>query len=333
MKSKTFIIAEAGVNHNGRIDTGLAMVDVAAEAGADAIKFQTYIPENLATPSACKAEYQIETTGNSGSQLEMLQKYALDREAHERLIERCRARKIEFISSAFDLESLDLLVSLQLTKYKIPSGEITNFPYLRKIGDLKREIILSTGMADIEEIKAALHVLEEAGTEKSAITLLHCNSAYPSPLEDINLRAMQNLKKIFDLRVGCSDHTTGLEVPIAAVALGAGMIEKHFTLDRNMTGPDHRASLDPTLLKDMVAAIRRTERILGSDQKTVTVSEKANLKLVRKSIVAARKIVKGEMFSEENLAVKRPATGINPMRWDEIVGQRAKRDYRKDEQI
>lgn len=327
----TFIIAEAGVNHNGSLDTAKALVDVAKESGADAVKFQTFIPENLVTKQAQKAEYQIKNTKNPGSQLEMIKQLSLSFEDFSLLKTYCDCIGIEFLSSPFDLESIDFLAGLNMTKFKIPSGEITNLPYLIKIAGKRKPVILSTGMSYLKEITFAVEILKQYGTRD--ITVLHCNTQYPTPFGDVNLKAMLNLKAIVDGPVGYSDHTLGIEVPIAAVALGAEVIEKHFTLDKNMVGPDHKASLVPVELKAMVRAIRNTESALGSSEKKPSQSEVTNIALVRKSIVAARNIQKGEIFTEDNLAVKRPGSGISPMLWFEVIGQKARKNFRQDELI
>ena len=332
--NKTFIIAEAGVNHNGSLELAKKMINAAVEAGADAVKFQTFKAEKVISRYAPKAEYQKKTTTADESQLEMVKKLELDAAAHQTLINYCKKKNIRFLSTPFDLESIDLLNELGLDILKIPSGEITNLPYLRKIGALKKEIILSTGMADLGEIEDALDVLIKAGTARENITVLHCNTEYPTPFEDVNLRAMLTIKADFPgIQVGYSDHTPGIEAPIAAVAMGATIIEKHFTLDKNMTGPDHKASLEPDELKAMVRAIRNIEKALGSGIKTPSPSELKNMPIARKSIVAAKNIRKGESFTEENLTVKRPGTGISPMRWDEILGKYAQKKYVEDELI
>lgn len=330
---KVFIIAEAGVNHNGSLKIAKKMVAVAARAGADAIKFQTFRAQSLVSKFAPKAMYQKKTTGRDKSQLEMIKKLELSFNAHKQLQRYCRRKKIVFLSSPFDLSSIDVLKNLGLKIFKVPSGEITNLPYLRKIGSLKKKIILSTGMSSLKEIKDAVGVLVKAGTPKTNIAVLHCNTEYPTPFKDVNLRAMVTIKKALGVNVGYSDHTPGVEVPVGAVALGAGIIEKHFTLDRNMKGPDHRASLEPDELMRMIKAVRNIEASLGRGIKKPSCSEMKNLNVVRKSIVAARPIKKGEIFSEENLGVKRPGTGISPMLWDKILGVRAKRDFRMDEMI
>lgn len=330
---KTFIIAEAGVNHNGSIAIARRLIDIAKEAGADAVKFQTFKTEKLLSKTAPKAQYQSETTGKEGSQFEMLKKFELSLKAHRQLMSYCHKRKIVFLSTPFDLESIDLLNSLGLEILKIPSGEITNLPYLRKIGSLRKKIIISTGMADLKEIKGALKALMEAGTEKEDMIILHANTEYPTPIEDVNLNAMLTIRKTLKVKVGYSDHTLGIEVPIAAVALGAAVVEKHFTLDRKMEGPDHKASLEPHELKAMVKAIRNIEKALGDGIKKPSVSELKNKIIVRKSIVAARSINKDEILSEENITVKRPGVGISPMQWDKITGTKAKRNFAEDELI
>ena len=330
---KTFIIAEAGVNHNGSLELARKLIDVAVEAGADAVKFQTFKAEKIVSAYAPKAEYQKQATDTSESQLDMIRKLELDEAAHEELFTYCRSRDILFLSTPFDLDSIDLLNKLGLEIFKIASGEITNLPYLRKIGDLKKEIILSTGMADLGEIEDALDVLIKAGTARENITVLHCNTEYPTPMEDVNLRAMETLSRAFSVRVGYSDHTLGIEISIAAVSMGATIIEKHFTLDKNMTGPDHKASLEPDELKAMVMAIRNIEKALGNGIKKPSPSELKNKPIARKSLVAARDIKKSEPFTKENLTVKRPGTGISPMRWDEVIGRKASRNFNEDEII
>lgn len=332
--SKTFIIAEAGVNHNGSLEMAFQLIDVAVAAGADAVKFQTFKAENVIAVNAPKADYQKETTGSDESQLVMVKKLELDEAAHTRLYQYCQHKGIQFLSTPFDLESIDLLNRLGLETFKIPSGEITNLPYLRKLGALKKQLILSTGMADLGEIEDALDVLTLTGTPLKDITVLHCNSQYPAPFDDANLRAMLTIQHAFsETTVGYSDHTTGIELPIAAVAMGARVIEKHFTLDRNLPGPDHRASLEAHELAEMITAIRNVEKALGTGTKKPSPSELNNKLIARKSIVAASPIREGEAFSETNIAVKRPGTGISPMRWDELMGRRATRDYREDDLI
>jgi len=332
--NNTFIIAEAGVNHNGNLEMALRLVDVACAAGADAVKFQTFKADNIIAVNAPKADYQKDATGPDESQLEMVKKLELDEAAHTRLHHYCQDKDIPFLSTPFDLESIDLLTRLGLEIFKIPSGEITNLPYLRKLGALKKRLILSTGMADLSEIKDALDVLVDAGSRMEDITVLHCNTEYPTPFEDVNLRAMLTIRSAFPgISVGYSDHTLGIEAPIAAVAMGATVIEKHFTLDRNLPGPDHRASLEPDELAAMISAIRNIEKALGTGIKKPSPSELRNIPVARKSIVAAAPIKKGETFTEMNITVKRPGTGITPMRWDEMIGRKAAKPYRKDELI
>ena len=332
--NKTFIIAEAGVNHNGSLDMAIEMVDVAAVAGADAIKFQTFKAEKMIAAHAPKAGYQKEITCADESQLEMVRKLELDENSHIRLLAHCQKKGIQFLSTPFDLESIDLLNRLGLGIFKIPSGEITNLPYLRKVGALKKKLILSTGMADLGEIENALDVLTESGTPFGNITVLHCNTEYPTSFEDVNLRAMLTIRKAFPgIAVGYSDHTNGIEVPIAAVAMGATVIEKHFTLDRNLPGPDQKASLEPDELKAMVQAIRNIEKALGNGIKRPSPSEARNKPIARKSLVAIKPIKMGERFSADNITAKRPGGGITPMRWDEVLRQVAKKDYEKDELI
>jgi len=331
--NNVFIIAEAGVNHNGKIELAKKLIDVAREAGADAVKFQTFKAENMVSKFASKAIYQNEVANNDESQFDMLKKLELDSDAHKELVEYCRLRNIIFLSSPFDIESIGLLSDLGVEIFKIPSGEITNLPYLKKIGGLGKKIILSTGISILAEIKNALDVLTKAGTVKENITVLHCNIEYPTPIEDVNLHAMLTIKESFGVNVGYSDHTLGIEVPIAAAALGAKVIEKHFTLGRNMEGPDHKASLEPEELKAMVKAIRNIEKALGSGIKKPSPSERRNKTVVRKSIVAACDVSKGEVFNEKNIAVKRPDTGINPFEWGKVIGAVAKKDFKKDEVI
>lgn len=330
---RVFIIAEVGVNHNGDTDTAKKLVDVAVEAGADACKFQTFRADRIVSRFARKAEYQERTTGPGESQLEMVRRLELSREAHEMLIRHCRKRGIAFLSSPFDIESVRLLNELGLDIFKIPSGEITNLPYLRTVGGLGKRVIMSTGMSTLEEVGTALKVLTGSGTKKKDVTVLHCNTGYPTAPGDVNLRAMLTIRDRFGVRIGYSDHTTGIEVSIAAAALGAEVIEKHFTLDRAMKGPDHRASLLPDELERMVSAIRSIEEALGDGRKRPSESEKKNISAARKSIVAARDIEGGEQFTAENITVKRPGTGITPMRWDDVLGKTAKRRFQEDEPI
>lgn len=323
------IIAEAGVNHNGSIELAKQMVINAKEAGADYVKFQTFVPENLVSKYAQKAEYQKETTGDQENQLDMLKKLALSQQDFIELKEYCEAVGIGFLSTPFDMESMAFLATLDMDFWKLPSGEITNLPYLVQIAKTGKPVVMSTGMCELEEVREALKWLRKSGAGK--ITLLHCNTQYPTPMEDVNLNVMKTLREEFQVEVGYSDHTTGVEVPIAAAALGATIIEKHFTLDKDMEGPDHRASLNPEELKAMVSAIRNIEKALGNVEKKPSFSEKSNIAVARKSIVAKRPIRKDEIFTEENITVKRPGTGISPMCWYEILGQMAKRDYVEDE--
>lgn len=325
------IIAEAGVNHNGSLAAAKQMVLAARNAGADYIKFQTFSPEKLVSVYAEKAEYQKQTTGTEESQLEMLKKLALTQEDFLELKTYCRQQGIGFLSTPFDLDSIHFLDKLNMDFWKLPSGEITNLPYLLEIARTEKPVVMSTGMCGMEEIRQAVDCLKKAGTPE--ITLLHCNTEYPTPMEDVNLKAMITMEKEFCLPVGYSDHTRGIEIPVAAAALGACVLEKHFTLDRGMEGPDHQASLEPEELKAMVAAVRNVEEALGSGKKEPSQSEQKNRAVARKSIVAKCRIKKGERFSEENLTVKRPGTGISPMRWPELMGQTADRDYAEDELI
>lgn len=329
--NKVMIIAEAGVNHNGDIITANKMVDVAKKAGVDYIKFQTFVPEKLVSRYAPKAEYQKETTDATESQLEMLRKLSLSEAEFISLKEYCDEAGIGFISTPFDLESIDFLEKLDMDFWKIPSGEITNLPYLEKIARTGRKVVLSTGMSNIKEIKDAVKVLESNGAPE--IVLLHCNTQYPTPFEDVNLSAMETIARETNKEVGYSDHTKGIEVTIAAVAMGATVIEKHFTLDKNMEGPDHKASLEPEELSQMVRAIRNIEKAVGNGIKEPTASEKENIDIVRKSIVAACKISKGDILSENNLTTKRPGNGISPLRWHEVIGCKAIRDFAEDELI
>lgn len=331
--SKTFIIAEAGVNHNGSIELATRLIDVAVDAGADAVKFQTFKAENIISKHAPKADYQQETTDKGESQLEMVRKLELGEAEHKTLIEHCKEKGIMFMSAPFDLESIDLLSELGLEIMKIPSGEITNLPYLRKIGSLGKRIIMSTGMADLKEIEDALNILLQSGTDRTNITILHCNTEYPTPFEDVNLSAMLTIKDALNVNMGYSDHTLGIEVAIAAAALGADVIEKHFTLDKTLPGPDHKASLEPGELKAMVQAIRNIERSLGDGIKKPSSSEIKNIAVARKSIVAKKCINKGEVFTTDNITSKRPGTGVNPMEWDNVIGKAAKGDFAEDEMI
>jgi N,N'-diacetyllegionaminate synthase len=330
---KTLIIAEAGVNHNGDLQMARRLVDAAAEAGADFVKFQTFKADRLVTRQAAKADYQRQLTADDESQYEMIRRLELTPEMHVDLIAHCASQGIRFLSTGFDIESLDLLAGFDMPIFKVPSGEITNLPYLQHMGRLGKPVILSTGMADMAEIRAALEALEEAGTPRQAITVLHCNTEYPTPMRDVNLRAMLSIRDAFGVQVGYSDHTAGIEVSLAAVALGATVIEKHFTLDRQLPGPDHQASLEPDELKALVTGIRNIEQALGDGVKRPSVSEAKNIAIVRKSLVAVRSIREGEPFTQENLGVKRPGTGVSPMRLDEVLGRFAKRDFQPDELI
>jgi len=329
----TIIIAEAGVNHNGSMESAKKLVDVAADAGADYVKFQTFKADTLVTQSAEKAEYQKILTDKSESQFEMIKKLELDKSAHDELIKHCEEKGIRFLSAAFDHDSIELLADLNIPLYKIPSGEITNLPYLRHIGRMGKPIILSTGMSTLEEVQKALNVLLESGAEKEKITILHCNTEYPTPMEDVNLKAMLTIREELGVNIGYSDHTLGIEVPIAAVAMGATVIEKHFTLDRTLKGPDHAASLEPHELKSMVTAIRNIKKAMGDGIKKPSPSETRNIPIARKSIVAKKPIKKGERYSEENITVKRPGTGISPIEWDNIINQKSIKDFIIDDLI
>ena len=331
---KVLIIAEAGVNHNGSLELAKRLVDEAALAGADIIKFQTFKAERLVSRYAKKAAYQKSNLKDvDDGQYAMLKRLELDAGQHEELIEYCRKKRIRFFSTAFDLDSIEYLHTLQLGMWKIPSGEITNYPYLKKIAQYKEPVILSTGMCELRDIESALAVLLNNGVARDQITVLHCNTEYPTPMQDVNLNAMLEIKNKFNVAVGYSDHTEGIEVPIAAVALGATVIEKHFTLDKHMEGPDHKASLEPSELRAMVKAVRNVELALGDGHKVISESEKKNINIARKSIVAACPIHKGEMLLEDSLTVKRPGGGISPMRWEEVVGTYAIRDYQEDDMI
>jgi len=328
-----FIIAEAGVNHNGSVDLAKCLIDVAVDSGVDAVKFQTFKAENLVAKNTQKAEYQKRTTDASESQFDMIKKLELDVDTHKELIAHCQEKDIMFLSTPFDHESIDLLSDLGLEIFKIASGEITNLPYLRHIGSLGKRVILSTGMSNLGEVNDALNVLINAGTSKDNITVLHANTMYPTPMEDVNLNAMLTIQKEFDVAVGYSDHTLGIEVDIAAVAMGASCIEKHFTLDKTMEGPDHKASLEPKELKELVSSIRNIEKAFGSSEKKPSPSESVNIDISRKSIVAKIDIKKDEKFTDKNITTKRPGNGISPMKWDEIVGSIAQKDYKDDELI
>jgi len=332
--SRVIIIAEAGVNHNGDMDLAKRLIEVAAEAGVDLVKFQTFKAKNLVTGQAAMAAYQEKNTGKSESQFAMLQRLELSEAQHEILRSHCRACGVEFLSSPFDLESIDFLDDFGVPLFKVPSGEITNAPYLKAIAAKNKPVVLSTGMADLGEVEAAVSLLLGEGLSREQLTILHCNTEYPTPMVDVNLRAMQTLALAFPgVQVGYSDHTLGIEVSLAAVGMGAVMIEKHFTLDCKMEGPDHKASLEPDQLTALVAGIRNLEQAMGDGWKRPSPSEAKNKPIARKSIVAARAIAEGEVFSLENLTIKRPGTGISPMRWDQVMGQRAKRDFAPEEAI
>jgi N,N'-diacetyllegionaminate synthase len=333
MNARTLIIAEAGVNHNGDMTLARKLIDVAADAKADLVKFQTFSADRQATVGAQKADYQALNTDQTESQHDMLRRLELTPEMHEELIAHCTSRGIGFFSTAFDIQSVDLLRNLGQKLFKIPSGEITNLPLLRHIGRLEREVILSTGMATLGEIESAIRAIEESGTPRSALTVLHCTTEYPASMKDVNLRAMQSIRTAFGVAVGYSDHTVGIEVAVAAVAMGASIIEKHFTLDRNLPGPDHRASLDPDELKSMVTAIRNIEMAMGDAIKRPAPNELKIKDVARKSLVANKAIHVGEIFTGENITAKRPGTGISPMRWDEVLGRAAHRNFSADELI
>lgn len=333
MTTRTIIIAEAGVNHNGDMDMAREMVRTARRAGADYVKFQTAVPELVISSIAPKAAYQEETTGKGESQLDMCRRIHLPLSAYAQLADLCHSEGIGFMSTPFDLVSIDTLVPLGMDWWKIPSGEITNLPYLRHIARLCQPVIMSTGMSTIDEITRAMEILTSYGLDSNNIALLHCNTQYPTPMADVNLRAMDSLRSVTRGPVGYSDHTAGIEVPIAAVAMGAQIIEKHFTLDKSLPGPDHKASLDPGELADMVRAIRNIEQALGSPVKQPSPSETPNIEIARKSIVAARDIKAGEIFSPENITVKRPGGGLSPMMWDSVIGLTATQDFKYDQLI
>lgn len=330
---KTLIIAEAGVNHNGELSLAKRLIDVAADAEADLIKFQTFSAKNIVTRSVLKADYQYESTDKDESQYAMLEKLELTEEMHRELVKYSQQRGIGFFSTGFDIDSVNMLIRLGQVRFKVPSGEITNLPLLRHIGKQNKEVILSTGMSDLGEVGNAIKTLEDAGTTRSKITALHCTTAYPAPMNDVNLSAMLSIQKAFGVSVGYSDHSEGIEVAIAAVALGAKVIEKHFTLDNTLPGPDHKASLEPDDLKKMITAIRNIELALGDGVKKIMPSELKNRQVARQSIVAKANIKKGEALSETNITTKRAGSGISPMRWDQIIGSKSKRDYLIDEII
>ena len=330
---KTTIIAEAGVNHNGSLEMAKEMVIAASTAGANFIKFQTFVAYKLVSSDTKQASYQMKNLGYETSQFEMLKKLELSFKDHLELNDCCKKHKIGFFSTAFDLDSIELLNKIGLPMWKIPSGEITNYPYLKKIGSYMKPVILSTGMSTLGDVEAAIDVLEKSGIKRDQISILHCTTDYPAPIDEVNLKAMVTLGEAFKVRFGYSDHTEGIEIPLAAVAMGASIIEKHFTLDRNMVGPDHKASLEPLGLKQMIQGIRKIEKALGTGIKSPSRGEQANILPARKSIVALEMIKKGEVFSGINLTTKRPGNGISPMLWEKIIGTQAKRDYKKDEQI
>ena len=329
----TTIIAEAGVNHNGCLTTAKQLIDAASTAGADFIKFQTFKAESLVTSTADKAHYQKSSGQPDQSQYEMLKQLELDRSSHEALVDYCKKKSAKFVSSAFDIDSIDLLVELDIPFFKIPSGEITNLNYLRHVGSLNKPIVMSTGIATLDEVKSALNILFDCGIQRDDITVLHCNTEYPTPMCDVNLKAMTTIRDELGVSVGYSDHSVGIEVPIAAVALGATIIEKHFTLDRNLPGPDHIASLEPVELTSMVRAIRNIELALGDGVKAPRPSELKNIHVIRKSIVASRNIQAGDIFTEENITAKRPGYGLSPMQWDDVIGTESTRSYNIDEPI
>lgn len=328
---RTLIIAEAGVNHNGDIEIAKKLIDAASEAGADYVKFQTFKAEKLVNKNAEKAEYQKENSGATESQFEMLKKLEIDEEAHLILQNYCKVRNIKFLSTAFDLDSIYLLQKLDIDLFKIPSGEITNYPYIQKIGLQNKPIIISSGMSTLEDIQAALETLIEVGVDKNNVTILHCSTEYPTPFQNVNLTAMNTIKDTFDVKVGYSDHTLGIEIPIAAVAMGATVIEKHFTLDKTMEGPDHKASLEPNELKQMVTSIRNIEKSFGNGEKIPSETEIKNLQVSRKSIHAKCDIKIGDIFSDDNLIAKRPGTGVSPMKWKDIIGTTANKNYKADD--
>tara|TARA_Y100000590_G_scaffold466739_1_gene643146 strand:- start:3474 stop:4481 length:1008 start_codon:yes stop_codon:yes gene_type:complete len=333
MRSKILIIAEAGINHNGQLNKAIELMQEAKKIGADIIKFQTFKAENTVIPNARKAKYQITKKNNHETQYSLLKKLELSYSDFKRLFFISKKLNIEFISTAFDLESLIFLKKLGQKKFKIPSGEINNLLYLKKVGSFKKEVILSTGMSTFKEIKEAIYILNKSGTPMKKITLLQCNTEYPTPFKDVNLNAMIEMKKKLNIKIGYSDHTMGIEVPIAAAALGAEIIEKHFTLNNNLKGPDHKVSLNPKDFSKMIYSIRNIEKSFGNKIKKPTKSEMSNKRIVRRSIVASTNIIKGDIFSLKNLTLKRPGTGISPMKWDKIIGRKAKRNFKKDSLI
>jgi len=331
--AKTLIIAEAGVNHNGNLELAKRLIDVAAVAGVDYVKFQTFKAKRLVSKNAKKAAYQIENTASTGSQYDMLKKLELDVANHHILVDYCNSKNIKFLSTGFDLESLDLLNELNIDLFKVPSGEITNLPYLKKIASFGKPVILSTGMCTMQEVKAALDVMTNNGISKKNITILHCNTDYPTDINDVNLNAMLTIQKELDVSVGYSDHTLGIEVPIASVAMGAVCIEKHFTIDRTMEGPDHKASLEPSELNAMVNAIRNIEKAMGNGIKKPSKSEEKNIDIARKSIFLNTDLEKGEIIENNNLIAKRPGSGISPMEWEKIVGKKTTKKVVKGEML
>ena len=330
---KTTIIAEAGVNHNGSLKKAIKLVDIAAKLGADMVKFQTFTAKNVVSKKAKKARYQKKSTNQNETQFKMLKKLELDFNSHKKIINRCKKVGIEFLSSPFDIESIDILQKLNVKRFKIPSGEINNLPYLRKIGKIGKPVILSSGMSNINEIKKAIEILKKSGTKKELITVLHCNTDYPTKYKDVNLKAMFSIRNKLKVKIGYSDHTLGIEIPIAAVAMGANVIEKHFTLDKKSSGPDQKSSLNPKELEKMILSIRNIEKSLGSFNKLPTKSELKNIMIVRKAIRASKEIKKGDFFSEEDITTKRPASGISPMKWDKIIGKKALKNYKIDDPI
>jgi len=333
MSKRILIIAEAGVNHNGDINLAKQLIEIAADAGADVVKFQTFNAARLTLHNAIKADYQLKTSNSNETQFTMLSKLELTESMHHQLIAHCKLFNIGFLSTAFDIESVNLLVGLNQKLFKVPSGEITNLPYLRHIGKLNKKVILSSGMSSIKEVKDAVKLLNSSGTSRNKITVLHCTSEYPAPMNEVNLLAMQTISSDLGLEVGYSDHTIGIEVAIAAAAMGASVIEKHFTINRNLPGPDHQASLEPGELKDMIFAIRNIEIAMGDGVKDLSPSEVKNQPVIRKSLVALKAIEAGELFTNQNVTTKRPGTGISPMRWDEFIGKTAQKNYKEDDLI
>ena len=333
MSKRILIIAEAGVNHNGDINLAKQLIEIAADAGADVVKFQTFNAARLILRNAIKADYQLKTSDSNETQFTMLSKLELTESMHHQLIAHCKLFNIGFLSTAFDIESVNLLVGLNQKLFKVPSGEITNLPYLRHIGKLNKKVILSSGMSSIKEVKDAVKLLNSSGTSRNKITVLHCTSEYPAPMNEVNLLAMQSISSDLGLEVGYSDHTIGIEVAIAAAAMGASVIEKHFTINRNLPGPDHQASLEPGELKDMIFAIRNIEIAMGDGVKDLSPSEVKNQPVIRKSLVALKAIEAGELFTNQNVTTKRPGTGISPMRWDEFIGKPAQKNYKEDDLI